>query len=64
MMSKKYAIDLPNPHDLEDVWVTYDYYDTREEAVKIAKHLMGADDDGNINVISEFDDEDVDDETE
>lgn len=59
-MTKKFAIDLPNPYDLEDVWITYNEYETREEAVKIAKHLMGADDDGNINVISEFDDEDID----
>ena len=63
-MSKKYAIDLPNPYDLEDVWVAYNYYDTREEALKVAKHLMGADDDGNINIISEFDAEDIDSETE
>ena len=64
MSSKKFAIDLPNPYDLEDVWVTYGEFDSREEAIKIAKLLMGADDDGNINVISEFDDEDVDNETE
>lgn len=61
-MSKKYAIDLPNPHDLEDVWVTYNHYDSFEDALRIAKHLMGADDKGRINVISEFDNEEVDDE--
>jgi len=56
-MKKRYAIDLPNPYEPDDVWITYGYYKTKEEALKVAKKLMGADDNGNINVISEFSDE-------
>jgi hypothetical protein len=55
-MAKKFYIDLPNPRDLEDSWQTYGTYNSWDEALKIAKHLMGADDKGRINVISEFDD--------
>lgn len=61
-MTKKFAIDLPNPYDLEDTWKCYDTYDTREEAIAVVKRFLGADDEGNINVISEFDNEDVDEE--
>lgn len=63
-MSKQYAIDLPNPFDPEGVWMPHDYFESREEAIAAAKALFGADDEGRINIISEFDREDVDDETE
>ena len=53
----KYAIDLPNPYDYRDGWVTHKEYDDKDEAVKDAKTLFGADDEGNINIISEFDNE-------
>ena len=64
-MSKKYAIDLPNPYDLKGTWTTYDYYGSFEEALKVAKDLMGADNNGKINIISELPcEEDDDNETE
>jgi len=59
-MSKKFAIDIPNPYYPDDAWANYDYYDTREEAVKEAKKMFGADDEGKISIISEFEDEDLD----
>lgn len=56
-MGKTYAIDLPNPHDFRSVWVTHKEYDDRDEALADAKLLWGADDEGNINIISEFEEE-------
>ena len=59
-MSKQYAIDLPDPFDLETAWINYDYFDSFEDALKVAKHFLGADDKGNINIISEIDNNDDD----
>jgi hypothetical protein len=59
-MAKKYAIDVPNPYNYEDVWINYDYFDTKEEAVAAAKRMFGADDEGRIAIVSEFEDEDSD----
>jgi hypothetical protein len=53
-MSKQYAIDVPNGHDPESNMITYDYYDTKEEAIKYAKHLFGADDEGRVLIVTEF----------
>ena len=55
---KQWAINLPDPHDLEAAWITYDMFDSFKDAVKVAKHFLGADDKDNINVISEINDDD------
>ena len=53
----RFAIDLPNPNDPEDMWQTYDSYATREEALAAAQHHFGADSEGRINLISKLPEE-------
>ena len=53
-MSKTYAIDVPNGYDPEAAWINYDYFDTREEAIKFARHHFGADENGCICLLSEI----------
>jgi len=48
-----WSVDFPNPNDLEAPWINYGLFDTKEKALKMIKHLCSADDDGNINVLSE-----------
>ena len=50
----KFAIDVPNGYDPESNMITYDIYDTKEEAIKYAKHLFGADDEGRVLIVTEF----------
>ena len=49
-----FAVDLPNPYDLEGAWINVDYFDTREEAIAYAKKIFGADAQGRIGVVSEL----------
>ena len=50
----KFSIDVPNGYDPESNMITYDVYDTKEEAIKYAKHLFGADDEGRVLIVTEF----------
>ena len=49
----KYAIVVPNAHDLESNMITHSVYDTKEEAIEHARHLLGADDEGRIRIVTE-----------
>ena len=59
-MSKTYAIDVPNGYDPEAAWINYDYFDTREEAIKFARQHFGADENGCICLLNEI--EEIEDE--
>ena len=48
----QWAVDLPNPHDIEGAWVTVDYFDSESEAIKFVAEYFGGDVDGNIGVVS------------
>ena len=54
-MGKDYEISLPDPRDPEAPYISYELYEKKEDAIKWAKHLFGADDNGNINIINEID---------
>ena len=56
-MSKTYAIDVPNGYDAEATWINYDYFDTKEEAIKFAMHHFGADENGCICLLSELEED-------
>tara|TARA_R100000656_G_scaffold42233_1_gene35040 strand:- start:151 stop:429 length:279 start_codon:yes stop_codon:yes gene_type:complete len=53
-MSSRYAIDVPNGHDPESNMITYGIYQSKEEAIKYAKHLFGSDDEGRVLIVTEF----------
>jgi hypothetical protein len=48
-------IDLPNPHDIHGPWINV-FVGDREEALVFIKEKFGADDEGNINILSEDED--------
>jgi hypothetical protein len=54
----RYAIDLPNPFDLDGPLLNIDYFETKKEALKYAKDLFNADSKGRINIISKLPQED------
>jgi hypothetical protein len=53
-MKFKYAVDLPNPIklDIDSEWICIQYFETKKEAIEFCKKYYGADDKGNINLIS------------
>ena len=53
----RYFLDLPDPHNPEGTWVNI-MSGTKQQVLTFAKNHFGADDDGNINLISEEGDED------
>ena len=69
-MSNTYAVsnkvharlDVPNGYDAEVEWMDYDYFETKEEAIKFARHHFGADKNGCICLVSEFEDEETENE--
>ena len=56
-MSKYYAIDVPNGYDPESAWINYNCFETKEEAVKVAMHHFGADENGCICLLSELEED-------
>lgn len=52
----KYIIDVPNPYDSEGAWITYHETDTKKEALDYVQKTFGADEEGNINLITEVKD--------
>lgn len=53
-----YLVDIPDPHNLSGSWVNVgESFETEAEAIAWAKEHLGADDQGNINVISEVEGE-------
>ena len=61
MPDGEHAIDLPNPLDPEAPWVTYGTYSSWAGALRVARHMFGADDLGRISLITTLP---VDDESE
>jgi hypothetical protein len=53
----RYVIDLPDPRDATNAWIEVASFDTKREAIKWAKENLGADKDGKITIISEFDED-------
>ena len=53
-MSSLWSVDFPNPNDLESPWENYGLYRTKEEALLLIRQLCGADEEGNINVLTEM----------
>lgn len=47
----KYYVDIPNA--LSDEWINIKTFDTKEEAIKFAQEIFGADENGLISIISE-----------
>ena len=54
----KAAIDIPDIHNIHSgnagEYVCVDYFSSKEEAIKWAMDNLGADKNGNINIISEI----------
>lgn len=46
----KFAVDIPQLD--KDEWLAVNYFETREEAIKFAQETFGADENGNICLIS------------
>ncbi len=46
----RFYVDIPNADSEE--WINIDTFDTREEAIAFAKEKFGADDNGNVSLIS------------
>jgi len=63
-MTLRYAIDIPNSLDPEDCWTNYGYYETHEEALKLAQHMFGADEEGRIQIVNELPPDEDEDECE
>ena len=55
-------MDVPNAAIPDSTWVTVDSFDTREEALDFVQKYFGADEEGNINLITEVEDEEEEDE--
>ena len=53
-MKTVYAIDVPNG---SEEWVNYDYFETKEEAIKYAMLHFGADENGCVCLVNEFEEE-------
>jgi hypothetical protein len=55
----RFAVDIParDGHAMGEIGT----YDTREEAITVARDLFGADEEGRISLVSEFDEEHVSD---
>jgi len=49
-------VDLPNPHDLDGPWISV-FIGEKEAAIAFVKKKFGADDKGNIQLITEDEDE-------
>ena len=47
-----YAVDIPS-YDGEE-WVNVEYFETREQAIEFAQDRFGADEEGNVCLISKF----------
>lgn len=54
----RYAIDLPDPNNLEGEMVNMGYFETKREALRWAKDNIGTDSKGRINVLSRMPQED------
>jgi hypothetical protein len=60
-----YPVDIPNSYDPTGNWINLDSFDTKADAIAYVRETFGADEDGCICLVSEFDDgddEDGDDE--
>ena len=47
-----YAIDIPDGYYPMSSWRTIEYFETYKEALKFAQEVFGADENGNINIVS------------
>ena len=50
----RYAVDIPDPNNLDGECVNLGYFETHKQAIAWAKKNLGADGKGNINVISKM----------
>jgi len=50
----KYAVDIPNPNNPDDVWVNMDYFENKKQAIQWARKHLGADAKGRICVVSKM----------
>ena len=50
----RYAIDVPNPDNPDELWVNLGYEQTKKEAIAWARKHLGADAKGRINVVSKM----------
>ena len=48
----RYAIDLPNPNNLDGECVNMGYFDSKKEALRWARKNIGTDAKGNFNVLT------------
>lgn len=53
-----FAIDIPDWFDPWSPWRNFDYYETREEALRAAKEVFGADEEGRICIVGDVGDDD------
>lgn len=59
----KFEVDIPNSSDIEGSWENVGTFDTLEEAVAFCQENFGADEQGNINLITEMEyEEDLEDD--
>lgn len=54
----RYAIDLPDPNNLDGEMVNMGYFETKREALRWAKKNVGADSKGHITILSRMPKED------
>lgn len=52
--SVKYAVDIPDPFNMEGIWINVGHFEDKEKALQFVKENFGADDEGRINLISEI----------
>jgi len=57
----KYYVDVPNAALPDEAWITLASFDTKEEAVEYTQHYFLADEEGNINLISEIESDEEED---
>jgi len=58
----KYYVDVPNAALPDEVWITLASFDTKEEAIEYTQMYFLSDEEGNINLISEIEDDEDEEE--
>jgi len=56
IVHNRFIVDVPS-YDIDSPWIEIETFETRKEAVDFCKKHYGADDNGNINLISEMEED-------
>jgi len=48
----EYFVALPNPYNIDDVWIEVETFETKQEAIDFVVEKYGASEDGKLEIIS------------